>query len=90
MNGDVHRTSPLFPEVSAMIKDGLLNAARVLEDQAAGRVPDRARLLSGALALDALQWSGEADRDILGQVEDTCKTWSQGVDQPENSIELGT
>ena len=48
-----------------MIKDGLLNAARVLEDQAAGRVPDRARLLSGALALDALQWSGEADRDIL-------------------------
>ena len=48
-----------------MIKDGLLNAARVLADQAAGRVPDRARLLSGALALDALQWSGEADRDIL-------------------------
>lgn len=48
-----------------MIKDGLLDAACVLEDQAAGRRPDRARLLSGALALDALQWSGEADRDIL-------------------------
>jgi hypothetical protein len=28
-------------------------------------VPDRARLLSGALALDTLQQSGQADRDLL-------------------------
>jgi hypothetical protein len=34
-----------------MTTTGLLDAASVLEDQASGRVPDRARILSGALAL---------------------------------------
>jgi hypothetical protein len=44
---------------------GLLNAAFVLDDLATGRVPDRARLLSGVLALDTLRSSGVADRDML-------------------------
>jgi hypothetical protein len=48
-----------------MTTNGLLDAASVLEDQAAGRVPDRARVLSGALALDTLRGEGVADRDIL-------------------------
>jgi hypothetical protein len=44
---------------------GLMDAASVLDDLAAGRAPDRARLLAGALALDTLQRAGGADRDIL-------------------------
>ena len=47
------------------IDSGLANAAAALDDLAAGRVPDRARLIAGALALDTLRWSGVADRDIL-------------------------
>jgi hypothetical protein len=42
---------------------GLLDAAAVLDDLAAGRAPDRARLLSEAL--DTLRCSGRADRDLL-------------------------
>jgi hypothetical protein len=44
---------------------GLAAAAAALDDLAAGRVPDRARLVAGALALDTLRWSGVSDRDIL-------------------------
>jgi hypothetical protein len=44
---------------------GLLDAALVLDDLAAGRVPDRARLLCGALALHTLQSSSIANRDML-------------------------
>jgi hypothetical protein len=43
----------------------LADAVYALEEQAAGRVPDRARLLAGALALDTLAQRGIADRDIL-------------------------
>lgn len=48
-----------------MSAKGLLDAASVLEDQASGRVPDRVRVLSGALALDTLCAEGVTDRDIL-------------------------
>jgi hypothetical protein len=44
---------------------GLADAAAALDDLAAGRLPDRARLLSGALTLDSLRLSGTADRDLL-------------------------
>jgi hypothetical protein len=44
---------------------GLTNAAAALDDLVAGRVPDPARLIAGALALDTLRWSGVSDRDIL-------------------------
>jgi hypothetical protein len=47
------------------VAGGLLDAALVLDDLAAGRVPDRARLLSGASALDTLRSSGIAIRDML-------------------------
>lgn len=43
----------------------LADAAAALDDLAAGRTPDRTRLLCGALTLDALRLRGEADRDIL-------------------------
>ena len=43
----------------------LLDAAYSLDELAAGRVPERSRLLAGALALDAVRLRGEADRDIL-------------------------
>lgn len=43
----------------------LLDAAYSLEELAAGRVPERSRLLAGALALDTLKLRGEASRDIL-------------------------
>jgi|HubBroStandDraft_6_1064221.scaffolds.fasta_scaffold1760643_1 chloramphenicol 3-O-phosphotransferase len=43
---------------------GLMDAASVLDDLAAGRAPDRARLLAGALALDTVRRSGIADRDM--------------------------
>lgn len=42
-----------------------LDAASVLEAQAAGRTPDRAQLLAGALALDTLCHNEVVDRDIL-------------------------
>jgi len=48
-----------------MTISGLLDAASVLDDQASGREADRARILSGALALDTLCRDGTADRDIL-------------------------
>lgn len=43
----------------------LVDAALVLDALAAGDTPDQARLLSGALALDALVRKGLADRDLL-------------------------
>jgi hypothetical protein len=46
----------------------LLDAALALDDLAAGRAPDRARLLAGALALDTLRRSGNPDRDLLDAV----------------------
>lgn len=52
-------------EATSMSAIGLLDAASVLEDQASGRVPDRVRVLSGALASDALCAEGVTDRDIL-------------------------
>jgi hypothetical protein len=55
---------------------GLAAAAAALDDLAAGRVPDRARLIAGTLALDTLRWSGVADRNILDAATDltTFKT----------------
>ena len=44
---------------------GLVDAVYALEEQAAGRTPDRARLLAGALALDTLVLRGERDRNVL-------------------------
>jgi hypothetical protein len=44
----------------------LLDAAYALDELAAGRTPDHARLLAGALALDGLRVEGTAtDRDLL-------------------------
>jgi hypothetical protein len=44
----------------------LLDAAYALDELAAGRSPDRARLLAGARALDSVRVTGEpADRDLL-------------------------
>lgn len=43
----------------------LLDAAKALDDFAAGNTPGRTTLLSGALALNTLIHSGQADRDIL-------------------------
>jgi hypothetical protein len=43
----------------------LHDAAHALDELAAGRMPERARLVAGALALDSLRQRGEADRDIL-------------------------
>jgi hypothetical protein len=51
--------------MTPMTENGLLNAVSILDDLAAGRTPDRARLLSAALALDTLLWAGVFDRDIL-------------------------
>jgi hypothetical protein len=43
----------------------LHDAAYALDDLAAGRMPERARLVAGALALDSLRLRGEADRELL-------------------------
>jgi len=43
----------------------LLDAIGVLDDLAAGRVPDRARLHSGASALETLRRAGIANRDLV-------------------------
>jgi hypothetical protein len=44
----------------------LLDAAYALDELAAGRTPDRARLLAGSLALDSVRAKGAtADRDLL-------------------------
>jgi hypothetical protein len=43
----------------------LADAAYALEELAAGRAPDRARLLAGALALDTLALRGATDHDLL-------------------------
>lgn len=43
----------------------LSDAALVLDALAVGEVPDRARVLSGALALDTLIHKGLADRELL-------------------------
>jgi len=48
-----------------MLTDGLLDAAAVLDDQAAGRLPDRTRVRAGALALDTLCREEVVDLDIL-------------------------
>jgi hypothetical protein len=49
----------------APTQDGLLDAAAVLDDLAAGISPDRTRLLSGVHALDALRLSGNCHQDVL-------------------------
>jgi hypothetical protein len=44
----------------------LLDAAYALDELAAGRAPDRARLLSGAQALDNVRVEGTpVDRDLM-------------------------
>jgi hypothetical protein len=43
----------------------LHDAAYALDELAAGRMPERARLIAGALALDSLRLQGEADRELL-------------------------
>ncbi len=44
----------------------LLDAAYALDELAAGRIPDRARLLAGAQALDRVRVEATfADRDLL-------------------------
>jgi hypothetical protein len=44
----------------------LLDAAYALDELAAGRTPDRARLLAGARALDSVRVEGApGDRDLL-------------------------
>ena len=43
----------------------LVDAADVLDDLAAGRPSDRAKLIAGALALQTLVRQGRASRDIL-------------------------
>ena len=48
-----------------MSAEGLTCAAEALDDQAAGRPTNRATLIAGALALDALVWRGRVDRDLL-------------------------
>ena len=48
-----------------MLTDGLLDAAAVLDNQAAGRLPDRGRVLTGAEALDTLCRDEVVDHDIL-------------------------
>ena len=50
-----------WPEVI----DELADAVYALEELAAGRTPDRARLLAGALALDTLALRGATDREFL-------------------------
>jgi len=50
--------------------NGLLDAASVLEARAAGRLPDRAQLLAGALALDTLCRAEVVDRDLLDAAAD--------------------
>jgi hypothetical protein len=44
---------------------GLADAVYSLEEQAAGRAPNRARVIAGALALNTLIHRGECDRDLL-------------------------
>lgn len=43
----------------------LHNAAYALDELAAGRMPERARLVAGALALDSPRLRGEADPKLL-------------------------
>jgi hypothetical protein len=47
-----------------MLSMTLLDAAYSLDELAAGRAPDRTRLLAGSLALDSLRVKG-ASRDLL-------------------------
>ena len=44
---------------------GLADAAYALDELAAGRQPERARLITGALALDTLCLQGSESRDLL-------------------------
>ncbi|MGO9934425.1 MAG: hypothetical protein ACLPV8_21775, partial [Steroidobacteraceae bacterium] len=44
----------------------LLYATYALDELAAGRTPDRARLLAGALAVDRVRMGEFADPDLLG------------------------
>ena len=43
----------------------LFDAASALDELAAGRTPDRASVIAGALALDTLVQGGGADRELL-------------------------
>jgi hypothetical protein len=56
----VHSTPPLNTPIL-----GLNDAASVLDDLAAGMVPDRARLIAAALALDTLIKTTTPSRDLL-------------------------
>ena len=47
------------------MSDGLADAVYALAELAAGRTPERSRLLAGALALDSLVQHGKPDRDLL-------------------------
>jgi hypothetical protein len=51
--------------MSAPPDPALLDAAEVLDAQAAGVTPDRLQVLSGALALQRLCMHDTADRDLL-------------------------
>lgn len=44
---------------------GLIDAAEVLDAQAAGVTPDRLQVLSGALALSTLCMRGASDRELI-------------------------
>jgi len=41
------------------------DAVYALDEIAAGRTPERSRLLAGALALDTISLRGDASRDVL-------------------------
>jgi hypothetical protein len=47
------------------MSDGLADAVYALTELAAGRKPERRRLLAGVLALDSLVQYGKPDRDLL-------------------------
>lgn len=49
---------------STSFYEGLLDAAYALDEQAAGRQPEHARLLAGAITLDTLFRRGALERDL--------------------------
>jgi hypothetical protein len=56
---------------------GLSDAVYALTELAAGRTPERSRLLAGALALSALVQHGKPDRDLLDAVAG-LNAWAAG------------
>jgi hypothetical protein len=63
-------------ENMSMPVNGLLDAASALAAQTAGRTPDRACVLAGALALDTLCREQKVGRDIRAAAA-ACKNWRQ-------------